>query len=210
MIPLLRGALTQYQYSSTSWKHCKHDHQTGFESESESESESASFRFVGRRLLRLRLRSEADGGGRKRQQKRQQNSHLVALRSFLKRYFQRPSKTMPATAPWKRPEINKDFWETALESFADVSCVRESYEDGYAIASMFTCAMLVHSFVAFDGVVSCCWILHESCFQSYFALMVSFIFFALYNLTKPYSRVSSSVSRTTLGVFFIVLASYST
>ena len=128
--PLLRGALTQYQYSSTSWKHCKHDHQTGFESESESESESASFRFVGRRLLRLRLRSEADGGGRKRQQKRQQNSHLVALRSFLKRYFQRPSKTMPATAPWKRPEINKDFWETALESFADVSCVRESYEDG--------------------------------------------------------------------------------
>jgi len=62
---------------------------------------------------------------------------------------------MPATAPWKRPERNKDFWETALESFADVSFVRESCEDGYAIASMFTCTVSLRSMLLFLVVGFC-------------------------------------------------------
>ena len=99
----------------------------------------------------------------------------------------------------------------ALEAFGEAASIRESYEVGYAIASIFTCAMRVHGLMVVAVVpVGGCWFLHESCFQSYFALMVSFTFFALYSFTKPYSSVSSSVSLTTLGVFFIVFASYRT
>ena len=72
--------------------------------------------------------------------------------------------------------MNQDFCETTFEASVVLSFVRYSIVDGYAIASMSTCAIRVHDLVSPEAVR---WFLHESCFQSYFAFIVSFTFFAL-------------------------------